>query len=427
MQSSVRTEYNFALEYAKEMAYKKNLPLIVYFGIYTGYPESNLRHLNFLLSGLRETVDTLKQDNIQTFLRINSPEKGAVELGKNASVVVTDCGYLKIQRKWRDYTSENLECPVIQVESDVIVPVKEASLKEEWSAATFRRKINKKIPLYLKDYEIKNYPVKSYKSIQPENFFEDLNITDILSLPEVRKDVKPSKFFHGGYSNAKTVLEKFISDKIECYSEFRNFPEKSCQSSLSPYLHFGQISPLEIALEIINSGFLNPEEFLEQLIVRRELAINYVTYNKNYDTIKGIPDWCKRTLNEHISDKRKILYSVNEMETAETHDPYWNAAQEEMKITGKMHGYMRMYWGKKIIEWSRSPKDAFNTAVYLNNKYSLDGRDPNTYAGIAWCFGKHDRPWKEREIFGKIRYMNDKGLERKFDMSKYVEKVKKYR
>jgi deoxyribodipyrimidine photo-lyase len=189
---------------------------------------------------------------------------------------------------------------------------------------------------------------------------------------------------------------------------------------MSPYLHFGQISPLYIALKVSKTRSLGAEAFFEELIIRRELSMNFVFYNEKYDSFKSIPDWAKKTLRAHQKDRRPYLYSPKELENAGTHDPYWNAAQKEMVITGKMHGYMRMYWGKKILEWSKTPEEAFKVALYLNNKYELDGRDPNGFIGVAWCFGKHDRPWGERAIFGNVRYMNDKGLKRKFDADKYV-------
>jgi deoxyribodipyrimidine photo-lyase len=190
---------------------------------------------------------------------------------------------------------------------------------------------------------------------------------------------------------------------------------------MSPYLHFGQISPLHIALKVLKTKSPGVEAFLEELIIRRELSMNFVFYNKKCDSLEeAIPDWARKTLKRHQKDKRSYVYSLKEFEMGITHDPYWNAAQKEMVIKGKMHGYMRMYWGKKILEWSKTPEEAFRIALYLNNKYELDGRDPNGFTGVAWCFGKHDRPWGERAIFGKVRYMNDRGLKRKFDADKYV-------
>jgi deoxyribodipyrimidine photo-lyase len=191
---------------------------------------------------------------------------------------------------------------------------------------------------------------------------------------------------------------------------------------LSPYLHFGQISPSYTASEVGSYGGPNSDAFLEELIVRRELSMNFNHFNPKYDSFSGLPDWAKKTLLERQEDLRKYLYTMEDLEKALTHDPYWNTAQKEMVITGKMHGYMRMYWGKKILEWTATPQDAFETALYLNNKYELDGRDPNGFTGVAWCFGNHDRPWARRPIFGNIRYMSEDGLKRKFDADKYTRK-----
>jgi deoxyribodipyrimidine photo-lyase len=192
---------------------------------------------------------------------------------------------------------------------------------------------------------------------------------------------------------------------------------------MSPYLHFGQISPLWIAFQALKTKSPGTEAFLEELIVRRELSMNFVYYNERYDSLEAIPEWAKKTLKTHQKNRRPYLYRLGELEAAKTHDPYWNAAQKEMVVKGKMHGYMRMYWGKKIIEWSQTPEEAFKKALYLNNKYELDGRDPNGFTGVAWCFGKHDRPWGERPILGQVRYMNDKGLKRKFDADAYVKRM----
>ncbi len=196
---------------------------------------------------------------------------------------------------------------------------------------------------------------------------------------------------------------------------------------MSPYLHFGQISPLYVALQVTGARGIkatNQDAYLEELAVRRELSMNYCLYNPHYDSYEGLPEWAKKTLKAHRKDKREYTYTLKELEEARTHDPYWNAAQKEMVLTGKMHNYMRMYWGKKILEWSVTPEEAFRSAIQLNNKYELDGRDPNSFVGVAWCFGKHDRPWTERPIFGTVRYMNAAGLERKFDMAAYIRKIK---
>lgn len=192
---------------------------------------------------------------------------------------------------------------------------------------------------------------------------------------------------------------------------------------MSPYLHFGQISPLSIALEIQKTASPGVETYLEELIIRRELSMNFVFFNPNYDNFEFLPKWAKDTLEIHSFDKREYVYTFEELESAETHDPYWNAAQKEMVRTGKMHGYMRMYWEKKILEWMESPSEAYETCIKLNNLFELVGRDQNGYAGIARCFGKQDRAWGGRPIFGKVRYMNDRGLERKFDIAAYVDRI----
>jgi deoxyribodipyrimidine photo-lyase len=240
---------------------------------------------------------------------------------------------------------------------------------------------------------------------------------------KVDSSVKGVDWLTGGTSQALERFQSFLSHSLDRYHLNRNDPALAIQSNMGPYLHFGQISPITLALEANRTGSPGAESFLEELVIRRELAFNFVHYNPSYDRFECLPDWARRTLKDHSRDLREYVYSIEELEKGTTHDPYWNAAQREMVITGKMHNYMRMYWGKKILEWIEDPPEAFQTALYLNNRYSLDGRDPNSYAGVAWCFGKHDRPWTERPIFGKIRYMNDKGLKRKFPIAKYVKRI----
>ncbi len=325
---------------------------------------------------------------------------------------------MKIQRRWRKKVAENIKCPLLQVESDIVIPIEESSIKEEYAAYTLRPKINKKLSSFL-------IPVEELK-INNESLKYNIESLDISNVDKVcfnldiDKSVKPTSFFEGGFDQAKKKLDYFIKNKLDRYTEDKNDPNLNCVSDMSPYLHFGQISPIFIALEILKSKSKSVDSYLEELIVRRELSMNYVFYNNNYDSFNGLPDWAKQTLINHSKDEKDYIYTLEKLENCETHDPYWNTCQKQMMKNGKMHGYMRMYWGKKIIEWTKNPMHAFDNALYLNNKYELDGRDPNAFTGIAWCFGKHDRPWIERPIFGKIRYMNDKGLKRKFDMDKYV-------
>jgi len=419
MQASQRTEFNHALEYAIKHSNKYKKPLIVFFGLTNGFPDANLRHYHFMLQGLKCVKEGLEKRNIKLIIQRISPEKGIVELSKNASLIVVDRGYLKIQKRWRKTVANSIKCPLIQIESDVVVPVETASNKEEYAAYTIRNNIKKRLTEFLKP--ISKEKVK-FESLDCDIETIDLSdISKILLNMDIDKNVKPIDRFIGGTEQAKALLKDFLENKIKNYASQRNDPNLDSTSNLSPYLHFGQISPVFIALETmkLKKGF---EEFLEELIVRRELSMNYVYYNERYDSIKGVQNWALESLEKHRSDKREHIYSKDEFENAETHDEYWNAAQKQMVQTGKMHGYMRMYWGKKIIEWTKKPEDAFNIALFLNNKYELDGRDPNGFTGVAWCFGKHDRPWIERPVFGKIRYMNAKGLKRKFNADAYAAK-----
>lgn len=422
MQSSQRSECNHALEYAILKASKLNRPLVVFFGITETFPDANARHYHFMLEGLNQVRFALEDRNIRMIIVNRSPEVEVVRIAKYASLVVTDRGYLKILRRWRNYVARRVDCPLVQVESDVVVPVEEASIKEEYSAATLRPKIRGKLNRYLVPLAEEESDISADKIK-----FDSFDIEDVdRAVSHLKIDMSVSKVngFHGGTDRAKKELDIFLRKKLDDYPRLRNDPNRDCLSNLSPYLHFGQISPLHVVLEVLKTDSPAKEAFLEELIVRRELSMNFIFHNQNYDAFDGLPEWAKRTLIEHEKDTREYSYTLQELENAETHDTYWNAAQKEMKYTGKMSGYMRMYWGKKIIEWTKKPSEAFEIALYLNNKYELDGRDPNSFAGVAWCFGKHDRPWKQRKVFGKIRYMNAEGLKRKFDADAYVRKVR---
>ena len=435
MQASQRVNYNHALEFAIERANKLNKSLSVFFVLTTDFPEANLRHYQFMLEGLVEIREKLAKRNIEFTVFLGDPVKIVTKIAKKSALIVTDRDYLKATRKWRKNIAENISCPLVQVESNLIVPVEEASDKEEYAAYTIRKKINKKLDYYLKELEKRelkhpslNKEFNFTEKLADKNiteYFKNNNLAKLRQKLDIDKNIKAVSHYQGGEEQAKDYLYDFIANKLDKYHELSNDPTKDYLSHLSPYLHFGQISPLLIALEVKEKYSPGQEEFLDQLIIRRELSFNFVYYNKDYDNnLKAIlPDWAYTTLEEHKNDLREYIYSKEEFEKAATHDKYWNAAQKEMKITGKMHGYMRMYWAKKILEWTPSPQKAFEIALYLNNKYSLDGRDPNSFAGIAWCFGKHDRAWKERKVFGKTRYMNANGLNRKFAADLYVQQV----
>ncbi|MCX6565575.1 MAG: deoxyribodipyrimidine photo-lyase [Candidatus Aminicenantes bacterium] len=421
MQAAQRAEANPALQYAVQLANEKRRPCLAFFGLTGGFPEANARHMAFMLEGLRETQRTLADRGIKLVVRPVSPEKGVVEMARAASLVVTDRGYLRIQKSWRARAAADLSCSLIQVETEAVVPVETASIKEEYAAATLRPKLRKILASYL-SVPPERKPLRDSLGWQGDSF--DLeNIDDILAGLKIDRSVGPSPFYRGGTDEAKKRFRVFLRERIGHFSDLRNNPSLDYLSHLSPYLHFGQISPVWLAMKAEATGSPGREAFLEELIVRRELAMNFVHYNDRYDSLESLPAWARATLAEHAVDIRPVLCTRAELEAGKTHDPYWNAAQREMALTGKMHGYMRMYWGKKILEWSASPEEAFATALYLNNKYEIDGRDPNGFAGVAWCFGKHDRPWGKRPIFGSVRYMNDRGLRRKFDADQYVRNV----
>ena len=431
MQASARAECNHALEYATARANELSLPLLVFFGLTGDFPEANARHFVFMLEGLRETEKALEKRGISLIVRIAPPDRGIVEFAREAACVVTDRGYLKIQKKWRAYAAQKLQCRLTQVESDIIVPVETASDKAEFAARTLRPKILRNLDRFLVEL-----PASRVMKHSLNLTFESENLADIPApIKKIGADgsVKAAPFIKGGTSIAKKLLDRFIDGAsakttgIECYGDLRNDPTASNDSGLSPYLHFGQISPLHAALEVKRRAphAAGLAAFLEQLIVRRELSLNFCEYDDSYDGPGCLPDWAIRTLEKHEGDKHEYVYSKEELEAAATRDHYWNAAQLEMVATGKMHGYMRMYWGKKIIEWTRGYERAYEIALYLNNRYELDGRDPNGFAGVAWCFGKHDRPWFERPVFGTVRYMNDSGLKRKFAIDAYVAGIAK--
>jgi deoxyribodipyrimidine photo-lyase len=444
MQAAQRADYNHALEYAIQTANERCKPLLAVF-VLTDYPEANLRHYQFMLEGLAGTQKDLAKRGVVLAIQKGRPEEVVPGLAREADVVITDDGYLRIQRQWRRDVAEAVDCAMTEVVTNVIVPVRTASEKENFSAGTLRPRICRQLREFLvplrkqklkcphvchsgecqNPVEIAGFRVKPGMTRESIESLSLGDVNAILSKMKIDMSVLPSKVFKGGAAEARRRLKKFIAEKLGRYGGNRADPTKDIQSHLSPYLHFGQISPLEIALAVKKTRDPGKATFLEELIVRRELAFNYVWYNPRYDAYDALPRWALNTLNVHAKDKREYIYTLEQLEEARTHDPAWNAAQMEMVAGGKMHNYMRMYWGKKILEWTKSPKQAFEWTLYLNNKYELDGRDPNGFAGVAWCFGKHDRPWGERKIFGKVRYMNFAGLKRKFNVEGYVEKVKK--
>jgi deoxyribodipyrimidine photo-lyase len=427
MQQSQRARCNHALEHAVALANSSRKPLLVCFGLTGNYPEANLRHYTFMLQGLQETELALAARGIRLVVHVGDPVQVALGLASRAVSLVCDAGYLRHQRAWRREAAAKAPCPVFQVEGDVVVPVEVASDKREFAARTIRRKIHSRVEEFLvpaREQVLERSSLELNHSSLPLDDIPALcrRLGVDTSVPAV------SRFFHGGTARAEERFRRFLDERFARYAENRNQPRTDDVSHMSPYLHFGQISPVWLAMEARKHrevGLESRDAFLEELLVRRELAVNYVYFTPEYDSISALPEWSRKTLSEHRSDKRTPIYPETVLEHGTTHDPYWNAAMLEMKVTGYMHNAMRMYWGKKILEWSESPEHAFRTTLSLNNKYFLDGRDPSAYANVGWIFGLHDRPFRERPIFGKVRFMNARGLERKSDIRAYVEKVER--
>jgi deoxyribodipyrimidine photo-lyase len=426
MQSSQRAEQNHALEYAVQRANEMGQRLLVVFGLTDDYPEANLRHYAFMLEGLKDAQETLREHGIKMVVRQGSPDEVALEAGKDATLIVTDRGYMRPQKSWREKVAKEAGCLVTQVESDVVVPVELASGKQEHAARTLRPRIGE----HLEDFLVALTPTKVEKQSTSMRA-KGLDLSDIdgvLDGMDLDRSVGAlGHLYTGGTSEAKKMFRRFLKNGFDCYVEHRNQPQTDDVSHMSKYLHFGHISPIWLALEARRSKTRkdNIESFVEELVVRRELSMNFVFYNDDYDSFSNLPGWAKETLGEHKNDEREHVYTTKQLENAQTHDEYWNAAMNEMVHTGYMHNYMRMYWGKKILEWSNTPEHAYRTTLYLNNKYFLDGRDPNSFANVAWIFGQHDRGWTEREVFGKVRFMSAGGLERKTKPDQYVEKIEK--
>ena len=418
MQRDKRVYDNWALIASQYTAIKNRVPLYVCFQ-YTGdNRESNTRQYEFLFKGLEQTAQTLEQHNIRFLLLKGNAKDTIPKLIQEHSIgtLFVDYSPLKVYKNRIKKVLEKVQIPFFQVDAHNIVPVWKASDKKEFAAHTIRKKIKNNLIDYLTEYpKIIKHP---YGEKRENKFFllgtmKNLNI-DI--------SVQPVSWIKPGESAANKSLI-LLNKSLNNYDVHRNDPNKNALSNLSPYFHYGHLSSQRAVLEIkkFNIPQNDKAAFIEQVIVRKELADNFCEYEINYDYFDGFHPWAQNTLNQHRNDEREYLYPKQQFEEAETHDDLWNAAQNQMMITGKMHGYMRMYWAKKIMEWSPSPEIAQQIAIDLNDKYQLDGRDPNGYTGIAWSIGGiHDRAWFERPVYGKIRYMNYNGCKSKFDVAKYI-------
>jgi deoxyribodipyrimidine photo-lyase len=424
MQRDQRADDNWALIYAQKLAIESGRPLLVVFSLSPNFIESPIRHYAFMLKGLKETETKLHELNIPFYLLLGEPHLSIPDFIEttNASVLIMDFNPLRLVTLWKNEILQNTDIAIYEVDAHNIVPCWTASPKLEYSARTIRTKIHKALPEFLT-----GFPPLSPVQKNSDFLITDFDYDEVLDTLHINRSVEEALWIKPGSAAGMLALYNFISNKLPDYKDKRNDPNSSVQSELSPYFHFGQIAPQRAVLELQRLAPValpSIEAFMEELIIRRELSDNFCFYNDEYDNIKGIPKWALESLNKHRKDEREHVYGIDAFENAATHDPLWNAAQMEAVKTGKMRGYMRMYWAKKILEWTASPEDAFRIAVYLNDKYNLDGRDPNGYAGISWSLGgTHDRPWFEREIFGQIRYMNYEGCRRKFDVQKYIERI----
>lgn len=431
MQMFKRTEYNHALNFAIEQANERRLPLVVYEGLKFYYPWASDRIHTFILEGVEEKRKEFEKRGIKYIFYLqkdeNSPKDTVAKIAKAAVLLVTDDFPCFIIPDHNKAIVRKAEIPVYAVDSNGVIPMSRFE-KEEYAAYTIRPKIKKMVDEYLKPFEEKEVLVKADKlEIDcPDTDVNEKTIEKLVSECDIDHSVKPSFLYHGGTENGRKRLKKFIKQILEDYDEARNKPEKDGSSRLSAYLHFGFLSSLEIALAVKDSDApkASKDAYLEEIIVRRELSYNLTRFNPNYDSIKALPDWVQQTMRKHIADERAPIYSLEQLETGKTYDELWNAAQREMVETGEIHNYVRMLWGKNVIGWTKSYEEAFEILVHLNNKYCLDGRNPNSYAGILWCFGKHDRPWMERPVFGTMRYMTSNSTGKKFDSKKYIEWTK---
>ena len=421
MSRDQRVEDNWALLFAQELARVRKEAMAVVFCLAPSFLDATIRQYSFMLKGLQDVAKRLAEARIAFYLLHGRPEVQIPAFARDHGVglLVSDFDPLRIKRGWKEEVSAGVDIPLYEVDARNIVPCWVGSPKQEYGAYTLRPKIRRALGEYLEDFPGVEKPPMAWKGepTQIDWVAIEKGLQVDCRVPEV-------DWLAPGEDAAREILAEFLEKKLPQYHEHSNDPTWGVLSNLSPYLHFGQISAQRVALEVSRLGIAwkAREAFLEELIVRRELSDNFCFHNKNYDSFEGFPDWAQKTLNAHRRDRREYVYPLDAFENASTHDDLWNAAQRQMVRKGKMHGYMRMYWAKKILEWTSSPEEAIRIAIHLNDRYELDGRETNGYVGISWCIGGvHDRAWQERPVFGKIRYMSYRGCKSKFDVSAYIE------
>jgi deoxyribodipyrimidine photo-lyase len=429
MQRAVRIHDNPALDIAIEAANRLGLPVVVYFQVIPNFPGANLRHYHFLQQGLRDVEVGAQERGVgfvvrRTAQRGNGPTMEGFLEEVQGALVVGDENPCREPERWRMVLAGRLRVPFWTVDADVVVPSRVFG-RSFVLLHHFRPHLKRELPKYLVEQQNPR-PLKQWRGATNLGSWDlKRDITEGYSALD--RTVKPVDGFVGGTQAALKRLGEFVNLELRDYEEKRNHPEVKGTSRLSPYLHFGNIGPITVALAVnkaVTEGKADAaaaERYLDQLIGWRELAVLFVRHEPNYDNWECATPWARKSLMEHAQDPRPHGYTLEQLERAETKDELWNAAQLEMVHTGWMHNYMRMYWAKKILEWAPNPATAFDWAVILNDKYELDGRDPNGYAGIAWAIvGRHDRPWFDRPIFGLVRTMMEASTRKKFDAELYI-------
>ncbi|HSA93325.1 MAG TPA: deoxyribodipyrimidine photo-lyase [Terriglobales bacterium] len=425
MQRSQRAVDNPALDVAVRLGSELSKPVVVFFAPVPFYAGANQRHFRFLADGIPDIAAGLAERGVGLCFR-PYPQHSLLRFLEEVrpAMVVGDENPLRQTESWRRRVARDLKVPFWTVDSDVIVPSKLLA-REHYAARTIRPHLLRLLPSFLAHSE---NPEARVAWAAPPKLRSQPWEADFTCEWRLDRSVAPVSAWRGGTSEGMRRLRAFIAQKLAGYADGRNRPERDATSRLSPYLHFGHLGPHTVAacVQGADAPAHAKQAFLEQLIVRRELAVNFVRFNASYDSMACLEPWADRSFAQHASDRRPIVYSEQSLERAETHDPLWNAAQKQMVLTGWMHNYLRMYWAKKILEWSPSVAAAYQRAIWLNDHYQLDGRDPNGYAGIAWAIvGKHDRPWFERPVFGQVRYMSLASTGRKFDAKRYIENVER--
>jgi deoxyribodipyrimidine photo-lyase len=431
MQRAQRGRDNHALDKAIAVGDALELPVVVYFAGISNFPHANLRHYAFLNQGLPDVEEDCAERGVGFVMR-RAPLEDHLKFFADveAVMVIGDENPMREPEKWRVRVAETLRVPFWTVDADVIVPSRLLE-KAQFSAAVARPRLYRALPEFLVPYANPRAE-KAWK--HPRGLHAD-DVRDDMTRDwkEFDRSVKPVEAWTGGHHAAVKRLRRFCDELLANYDHDhdRNRPETDGTSKLSPYLHFGHIGPQTIALAVDaaarNHRHLQAERdsYFNELIVWRELSVNFVRYQAEYDSPGCADDWARETIAEHDRDEREVLYKLPQLENAQTYDDLWNAAQIQMVRSGWMHNYLRMYWAKKIVEWTPNVRIAMKVAIYLNDKYEIDGRDPNGYAGIAWSMlGKFDRAWFDRPIFGKRRYMSRSSTGKKFLSALYIEQAK---